>query len=303
MDIDHLIEFLRHCTKLQKLRLCLQENAKFFEPGRIDELNLKLTKFNLTGHAENFVSDNFLRFLTSQAASLTSLRLDIHEVVPVKKIFEMLHKLKRLEKLIISIRPGTSESYEGMKPLVSLKYLEVYLFKEENDNFIHEFIRQCPSLQQLRCGNYANIFNTIARYNRKLDELVIDQMSQLITGDLMFTNLKTLKFYYETDGNFMISLLNRCPKIEEVAMFASTPDAIDTLVQYPTLRHLIIIARVEKIARIFERIKISYGNLKTLEFVFFLGVLKYERGKLSSQKIIICGLNNTRVRNYPTLCR
>lgn len=268
---EPLVEFLRSCTKLQRIYFQANGPTKHFENDDLLNANLKLAEISLIGYIFScFKCENFFQFLRSQESTLTVLELYMgtkNFTFPFMKFVDTLNHLKKLKSLKIGdILPESVEGSDTIRQLHQLTTLGICPSKIESYDFATEFILKCPNIVSLHTSK----LSIVPTNCQMLLELLVLSLTEA-TKIPNFPNLTVLNIHSDFDSNHLLSLVKICPKIESFHAKVNGTNAsqiIDILQQSPTLRHLSIFGRDEHLKVVFERVKNGCGNLQTLQLVF-----------------------------------
>lgn len=262
INTQSLVRFLERSKKLKRLRLGSDDLNDFLKSNDPQSTEWKLSYLSVIlkrQPSEAFIS-NFMKFLISQATTLTSLRFEHFGRLSFEFPKDFFEKIfSRLTKL-------TS------------------LYEYWDDNFFENHgksLRNLAALDWLRVVDMNDI-NSIARFHPKLNFLSIDSLHNPLESGLKLNNLTELgvAFLGGADVENWLSLIKGCPKLEtfmfghflfekgkEVGDYS---DAIEVLIRHPNIRHLEFSSdEVRNFGKVFKKVCRNYGNLKSFRFGLF----------------------------------
>jgi hypothetical protein len=216
--------------------------------------------------------------LQSQSSSIEELVLNL---VPLKTVETILGKMKNLRKLRINSGsiPTDKEFYDFLKPLKTLREVEMH------DEFLHEdamknFLGFCPNLESLKSihdqsGIVSNCLRFIAVYNPRITTLMINCLIPQEEPEAQFKYLKA--FHVETVDNLDVFLkfLRENSSIETLSIGnvdreELTDVILEKLMNETKIRRLKFAGDFDTIEGIYDKIKIDYKNLKSLELTLLV---------------------------------
>lgn len=270
------MNFLDAATRLEFIEFDYASHGKTFriEVGHKTGLKLQRLKYlSFSPSFENDIDRNFGLFLESQAASLTELNLNYVSPDIIKIIFT---KLKHLEKLRLNavVLPTEKAFYGSFGQMLHLKDLNLH-DDIPSEVSVKEILVNCGNLETLTAeydpGQYvSNQLTFMAANNPMLKSLALDALPNDIPPEAKFNHLKVL--HIRTCLNFenVIKFLNSNDTVETLSLnlhTETTPDdaALDALLNRPNLLHLKITAAVTILREIYDKIKLDYKKLESLE--------------------------------------
>lgn len=296
-DVNEFVEFLERSTKLKSLKINANLLYKTFALKQQTQFKLELSSLGIRFYfiSLHYTFDqgfcaNFNNFLISQASSLTSLNfLKLYFPEPI--LLTIFNRLRLLSSLGLdaSSLPTKQKFYEKIKPLSLLK--KVFL---SGSFSCHEaakgFFGNCPNIEHF-CYHktMGDEINYLAEYNQKLTKLSVPSLVSSLHKDLRFNNLKTFSVYSIPVASVWMSLIERSPLIENLVVKHVPPKAIsretiDALLQQKSLRNLIFWVGYNDGKMIFDKLKINYGTLKSLEISNSIQVFKNGKAVSKSAK-------------------
>lgn len=275
-QFDAYTAFLNASTKLESIEFDFASYGKTFRVPLVgSDLRLKKLKYLSFSPAYEIdeIDANFGTFLASQASSLTELDLNYVGSDLIKIIFTKLTRLEKL-RLNASVLPANREFYGPFKQMAQLKELTLH------DNLpseiaVKEILVRCGGLQSLIAHHDPNqyvpsLFGFIAANSPSVKRLSLDALSEVVSPDGTFTHLKYLHIQVCSNLNTVIDFLNINSTVETLSLILADDTSadgavIDELLKCPNLRHLIIAATHGILNGIYQRVKVDYKKLKSLE--------------------------------------
>lgn len=277
-DLDDIKSFLKRNETLKSLELNESTFKSIF--AEVNDLSYKFCLEHFEMHQPSFVgeliSTNFNQFLISQSATLKSLNLFGAMNLSLCVYETIFNSLKSLQTLVLnaSYLPEDDSFYANINPNESLKNLTFY--KNIPSTYaVSGILKNVPNIETLKFhGDLGDEINIVATYNTKLIKLAINILQCALETGLRFEELKYFKVNGIESTKDWLSITTASPlietlKVEWVDKDKITEAVVDTLLQQTTLRHLSFIGDFEDIEIIFNKIKLNYGNLKTLELEMF----------------------------------
>lgn len=282
---EYFINFLKASEKLESIELDFYAFVRVFEQELPEKLSFKLRKLRFLSYQIDLheVDEVFNKFLIAQASNIEELELNIISLKVVETILGKLKCLKRL-RLHSSSLSTDKEFYDFLKPIKSLKEVEAH------DEFLHEnaakgLLGICPNLESLKAvhdptGIFSNLLPFISLYNPKLKSLSIDKMENEIDMDMKFKNLEMFHVYIVDDIEVLLSFIKANPSIATLscgcpAAKKFTSEVLEKFMNETSLKHLKFESNYETIEAIFNKIKVDYKKLKSLQLT---EIHDYRRG-------------------------
>lgn len=277
---DLMLDFLSSLEMLTTLtlRCCFwpqnlpTEKASF--PFRLTHLAISIP-FETTSHDQN----NILRFVKSQAESLTEL--EIGQNIPHSVCKYAIDSMPTLDTLVViaSRVPRNKKFYERLKENCSLRVIKLLDSSCYNNEFFGDFLKKLTNVRSLAvpyndCGRGRNVLLVAAQNLSKLETLSIGSMQSI---DYMrfsgFSRLKALHLRHLdtkidwnefTKINSTLTELSICIIFDKSFLTSDDIDKIATNVDLQILR-LGYGNGFEDDDRFFEIIREKCRNLKVLD--------------------------------------
>lgn len=270
------IRFLEASDKLESMEFDLMSFAKTFHTQLNSKILFKLKRFKCLVFSPDYdtgdVYMNFATFLESQALSLKELELNYVLPSITQIIFTKLKILEKLRLNSVSL-PGRNEFYNQFKTMSRLKELTLH-DAITSDIAVTEILAKCPNLETLNAQHdpmmhIPNLLSFIAVHNPKIKCLSLDYL--LVAVPSQFKHLKFLHIETCLNFEFLIAFLRNNASIETLSLSLvedeTVPDepTIDALLDQPGLQNLRIRACDNTLKAIYNKVKIDYKKLKSLE--------------------------------------
>ncbi len=271
------MKFLEASAKLESIEFDFASYAKTFITPMDSKIHLKLKRVKYWSFSPSYEIDdidrNFGTFIESQAESLNELDLNYVSPNIIKTIFS---KLKHLEKVRLNavVLPGNSDFYGAFKPMPDLKELTLH-DDIPSEVSVKNILVHCCNLEKLTAHHdpfhyIPNLLIFMTTNNPKLKHLSLDALPMDITPEAKFNHLQYLHIQTCIDLENVIKFLTYNGSIETLSLNLAdeitTDDAmLEALLKQSNLQHLIVAARDITLNRIYNRIKVDYKKLKSLE--------------------------------------
>lgn len=278
-EIDELANYIKSKVQLTNLTITSKVFSELHQQHNLSGIKLKslIVKDDFSDKKSDIVSKKFRETLISNAQSLTSLSIHSSLIsTEARKI--IFNRLRQLTSLHISGHLMTDLSRNDISSNLSLKILEVD--PQRAIDGLKVILQRAPQLKKLSFKSFTDdIMREVAVLVPKLVELKTNS-TEILTGDQRLNELKSLTVNKIYNPEQLVSLLERCPKIEsfEYGPYVSEDHDrfINTLLQHKTLKHLQLNFTSEeeaenREAEVFEKLKTDYRNLKSLRLRRFHG--------------------------------
>ena len=276
-SVEFLTSFLKSSADLESLGIEEYIIDKIFCSKAIKSFPLKLKKIDFQNN--DLTDQHFARFLATQASSLEELEIqfgsrDIYEV-----IFKEMKVLKTL-RMNMDTLPTDKEFYDRLKPIKSLK--EIFSnFGFSDEVSAKGILGNCPNLEVLNVtmhGNGFDLLSFIAINNPKITTLSIKTLKGHTSPDIKFRSLKQLQLYEVKNIEFLLTFIRNNPALETLSIWwidedVLQPKDLDVLMDESNLRHLKFMGECETMKAIYDKLKVDYKNLKSLELSVNYGSL------------------------------
>lgn len=277
-----LINFLEASTKLESIEFDFVAFSNVFQSRLVGNFPFKLRRFKYISYSyssENAeIDENFERFLESQAPSLQELVIGYASAGIVATIFLKLKFLKKLRINSVSL-PHNQEFYDGLKPSLSLTEVTCHDIVLD-ETAARGFLGNCPNLESLKAihdsvGVISSNLQFIARHNPKLKALSIETLGAQLKPEVRFGSLKFIHLQHVEDVKVLLSFLGSNSTIEtlsvrEVVEENLIDEFVEALLGHPNVNYLRLGGSFEAIKKIYDKIKVDYGKLKSLELNLIL---------------------------------
>lgn len=277
-DAAALIEFLKQGEKLEDLELNEFSFNQMFTASNQTDLKLQLSKFELSCICTmlEHVGNNFNEFLITLAPSLTCLNLMFIKILSTSIYKTIFNKLTNLSTIYLNATsfPTNIEFYDALEPTKSVMKLKID-GSFQSIEAVEGFMGKCPNIQTLKLNKpIGDGINCLAVHNKYLTKLELNSLGSSVEDGLEFHNLKFLSVASIANGDHWISLIMSSPAIESLEVRwvdanKVTEIMIDVLLQRPTLRNLKFDGDYDEIKIIFDKIKMNFGNLKSLNLTMY----------------------------------
>lgn len=271
-------KFLETSAKLESIEFDLSSYAKTFKNQMDGRVGFQLKRLKFLSFSSSYEMDdidrNFGTFLESQAASLTELELNYVSPHIIKIIFTKLTHLRKL-RLNTSVLPDNNEFYGSFKTMPHLKELTLH-DDLPSEAAVKEILVNCSNLETITAhhdpGHFIpSLLMFMTANTPMIKHLSIDTLPVEISPEVKFHHLKF--FHLQTCHNLenLIKFLNSNAVIETLSLNLTDeliiPDdaVLEALLSQPNLQHLKVGAGDTTLNAIYEKIKVDYRNLKSLE--------------------------------------
>lgn len=217
-DAKSLTSFLTKTKHLQTLDMDAMPFEAAFDTAQSEKFPFKLRKLKITTFlkaSSNVIEQNFNNFLRRQE-TLREVELRMHTSEQIMRT--VLERFDRLEslKLYASSLPSEGDFYALVKPLKSLRQLEV--FGEFTNNIAAAgIIGMCPNLEvldALRVKTIPSLLPVVVAKNPKIKSLSIATVDCHFKSDSSFERLKIFRIHEITDEEALTSFITKHRSIE-----------------------------------------------------------------------------------------
>lgn len=275
-----LIVFLESCDKITDMVMQSKMFEKLFELHDLEETKFRLKRFELVDYFTNIsgpsiINDNFSRFLTSQAESLTDLKIQQPCLRFSDEVYKAIfNKLRCLKTLHLHGRPlpKSESSYRNLAAITSLRELSIHEKAEfETDEAARSFYKKFPNITKLtlQFKTYKEL-RYVSQSNKKVEQLIIGDLCEGVDGNVSFDSMKSVTIFKADSAEHLLSVVRQCPVIEHLNA-CGLPDSkvtetlIDELLKVKNLRHLFFRGNLETMKMVVDKLNGDYGALKRLE--------------------------------------
>lgn len=284
-SIEFLASFLKSSRDIESLGI--EENIidKIFSSKAIKSFPLKLKKIEFQNNDQS--DQHFSRFLASQASSLEELEIQFGSREIYEVIFKEMKCLKTL-RMNMDTLPTDKEFYDKLRPVESLK--EIFSnFGFSDEVSAKGILGNCPNLEVLNVtmdGNGFDLLSFIAINNPKITTLSIKTLKDHTTPEVKFKALKRLQLYEVKNVEFLLTFLRNNSTLETLSIWwidedVLQPKDLDVLMNESNLRHLKFMGECETMKAIYDKLKVDYKKLKSLE-------LSVNYGSLTGMPVLYC---------------
>lgn len=276
-SVEFIKNFLESSRGLESLGIEETVIDKIFSSKSMRRFTFKLKKLDFQNNDQ--ADRYFSKFLASQASSLEELEIQIGSREIYDVIFRDMRCLKTL-RMNMDTLPTDKEFYDRLKPIKSLK--EIFSnFGFSDEVSAKGVLGNCPNLEVLNVTMDSNGFELlpfIAINNPKITTLSIKALRDHISPDIKFESLKRLQLYEVRNVEFLLTFIRNNPAVETLSIWwidedVLQPKDLDILMEESNLKHLKFMGECETMKAIYDKLKVDYKNLKSLELCVNYGSL------------------------------
>lgn len=230
--VARLASFIRHCKDLERIHMNPKIIHMLFLTNDLSDAPLQLKHFNgnypfmkKKPFANEVVSQNFIKFLSTQAPSLDLLSLcQVGESKLPVKIYTIISEkcldLSRLE-LNPNQLPSDIRFLENLTPMNRLITLLFHDYTDVEDvRPLKAFLRKCPNIAALTLlftiSSPDQLISYIARHNTRLTSLHVHEVSDRLENDLKFHNLEKFAVRLMPSMDLWLRVIANSPKLKSI---------------------------------------------------------------------------------------
>jgi hypothetical protein len=273
---DNLVNFMMPLKHLQAVDLdCITHWDLFSAPFPGKPL-FKLTKWKTIDKTFHVISDELITFLRPHLPTLKELEID-----GVKKEFllKILQKNRHLNRLNLYVDiPSNVEFFRGLIPFPQVKEL-ILRGDAKTAESTKAFLSLFPNLDKLKVSTYqdnamiCSLLPFINQINPELKSLAIREI--IDNSAVKLKCLESLRVKDVNDPKALIVFLMNNPTIETLCVSFLWNKKFQTILKLlldkTNVKHLQLTGELDTMKAIFDKIKVDYKNLKTLQLTIYIG--------------------------------
>jgi hypothetical protein len=272
---DDLVNFMLPLKDLKSVNFDFLTHFKLFRDPFPGKPLFKLTKWKTIDDSFHIISDELLIFFRPHMPTLKDLEINCVTKEFLLEILQKCQSLKRL-KLYVDI-PTNVDFFEGLNPINGVSEL-IVRGNIQNAESTKAFLSLFPNLGKLKLSTYqddaiiSSLLPFINQINPDLRSLAICELTEVT--NVKFNCLEFFSLAKIQSPKALIMFLMKNPTIETLCITSWNENfnsILKLLLNKTNVKHLQLSGELESMKAIFDKIKVDYKNLKTLELKIYIG--------------------------------